>query len=318
MKNCYAIFLGLISIVSIELSGQTEFKTLNYLYGISGARTAAGQHNREPNAEPSMWTDSIRALTGVYPRLWSGDFLFQEENIKNRWSMILEAERQWEKGAIVNIMWHACSPLVQEPCSWGEGNGVLNPMNDEEWQSLLTYGTPVNQAFYKRLDELAVYLAYLKTKGVEVMFRPFHEMNQGLFWWGGRPGENGTAALFRLTHNYLTKEKGLDNLIWVWNVQDLSFDWEAYNPGAEYWDVMSLDVYDEAGFTQRNYELMLEVSGGKPFGIGECAKLPTEDLLTEQPRWVFFMAWAELVFEHNTKSEIKSLYSSPRVEVIAP
>jgi mannan endo-1,4-beta-mannosidase len=299
-------------------TAQTDFKTLNYLYRISGEKTAAGQHNMEPNAEPSMWTDSIKALTGVYPKLWSGDFLFQKENIRDRWSMILEAERQWNKGAIVNIMWHCCSPLVEEPCAWGEGKGVLSPMSDEEWLELTTPGTGYNREFYHRLDELAIYLDYLKQKGVEVMFRPFHEMNQKLFWWGGRPGPDGTRKIYQMAHDYLAEEKGLENLIWVWNVQDLSFDWEEYNPGDDYWDVMSLDVYDEAGFTGKNYELILEIAGDKPFGIGECAELPTPELLKKQPRWAFFMAWAELVFKYNSSQEIKELYHSSRVDVLTP
>lgn len=311
--------LTIIGVLTIEsAAAQKELKTLNYLYEISGKKTAAGQHNREPNAEPSMWTDSIRALTGVYPKLWSGDFLFQEENIKDRWDMILEAERQWNKGAIVNIMWHCCSPLVEEPCAWGEGKGVLSPMSDEEWLQLITPGTEYNRELYHRLDELAVYLEYLKRKGVEVMFRPFHEMNQKLFWWGGRPGPDGTRKVYQMTHDYLTKEKGLDNLVWVWNVQDLSFDWEEYNPGDEYWDVMSLDVYDKAGFTKKNYDLMLEIAGDKPVAIGECAQLPTPKILRQQPRWVFFMAWAELVFKHNSIEDIKDLYQSSRVDVLKP
>ena len=231
--------------------------------------------------------------------------------------MIFEAERQWNRGAIVNIMWHSCSPYFDEPCGWKEA-GVLSPMSDKKWQKLLTPGSEPNKIFYQRLDELAIYLDYLKRKGVEVMFRPFHEMNQELFWWGGRPGPEGTRKIYQLTHDYLTKEKELDNLIWVWNVQDLSFDWEKYNPGEEYWDVMSLDVYDEAGFTRKNYELMLEIAGDKPIGIGECSKCPTPEMLRDQPRWTFFMAWAELVYRDNSPEEIKRLYGSPRVEVIEP
>ena len=54
----------------------TPFKTLNYLYSISGTKTVAGIHNREPNATPAVWTDSIYKTTGKFPGFWSGDFLF--------------------------------------------------------------------------------------------------------------------------------------------------------------------------------------------------------------------------------------------------
>ncbi|RZK88045.1 MAG: glycosyl hydrolase, partial [Hymenobacter sp.] len=76
---------------------------LPYLQRLSGQQTLAGQHNKEPNAEPTKWTDYVQQLTGKYPALWSGDFLFQQENIDNRWKMIQEAERQYRQGAVVNI-----------------------------------------------------------------------------------------------------------------------------------------------------------------------------------------------------------------------
>ena len=52
----------------------TGGKVLNFLRNISGSRTVAGQHNREPNSAPAMWTNKIQATTGRFPGLWSGDF----------------------------------------------------------------------------------------------------------------------------------------------------------------------------------------------------------------------------------------------------
>jgi mannan endo-1,4-beta-mannosidase len=36
-------------------------------------------------------------------------------------------------------------------------------------------------------------------------------------------------------------------------------------------------------------------------------------MLKDQPRWVFFMPWAELVKSSNTPEEIKTLYNDPRI-----
>ena len=44
-------------------------KVLPYLQHISGTQTLAGQHNKEPNAEPTKWTDYIYRTTGKYPAL---------------------------------------------------------------------------------------------------------------------------------------------------------------------------------------------------------------------------------------------------------
>ena len=299
-----------------KTKGPTRFKSLNYLYAISGKYTVAGIHNREPNAKPARWTDTINTATGKFPGLWSGDFLFQQENIANRQTMINEAAVQWKKGSLVNIMWHACNPALAQPCGWDK-QGVLSKLTDEQWKELLTDGSVINTRWKKMMDEVAVYLNQLKAKKVEVLFRPLHEMNQGVFWWGGRPGENGTRKLYQLTHDYLTKTKKLTNLIWVWDIQDfksLASDAEAYNPGAEYWDVAALDIYDDkSGFSQEKYDIMVKAGGGKPIAIGECQKYPTAEILAKQPKWTFFMGWSELVFEHNKVPAIKSLITATNV-----
>jgi len=298
-------------IVSGSKTFSQSSQVLKYLYSISGEKTIAGQHNKEPNAKPAMWTEYIKETTGKYPGLWSGDFLFQQDNIDERWTMIYEAKKQWDKGAIINLMWHACPPDQGEPCGWDPG--LLNAqLNDEQWEEITTDGTPLNLIWKERMDDIAVYLQYLKDNEVEVLFRPFHEMNQGKFWWGGRPGQEGTAKLFRITHDYLTHTKGLTNLIWVWDMQDMSRDFEMYNPGNEYWEVFGFDVYD-SGYDISWYNYILPIVGDKPMAIGECSKIPSSEMLSNQPRWIFFMPWAELVKKANTVEEINALYNDPRI-----
>jgi mannan endo-1,4-beta-mannosidase len=308
-----------------EMTGNTEkqghaaakgFKTLAYLYEVSGKKTISGIHNREPNDTPAMWTYHMLLVTGKYPALWSGDFLFQQENISNRQKMIDEALVQWKKGAIINLMWHACNPALAEPCGWDD-KGVKSHLSDEQWKELLTDGSPINKKWKAMMDEVAVYLKYLQDHGVEVLWRPLHEMNQGVFWWGGRPGENGTSKLYRITHDYFTKEKKLNNLVWVWDIQDfktLRQDAMDYNPGTEYYDVAAMDMYDDSsGYSTEKYEIMKAACKGKPIAIGECQKYPTPFKLKEQPQWTFFMGWAELVFDANTEKELKDLMNAPNV-----
>jgi len=162
------------------------------------------------------------------------------------------------------------------------------------------------------MDDIAIYLQFLEDNGVEVLFRPFHEMNQGLFWWGGRPGPDGTARLFQITHDYFTHTKELSNLIWVWDMQDMSRDFDQYNPGKEYWDIFAFDIYDQ-GYDISWYNYVLTVVGDKPIAIGECARIPSPEILEIQPRWVFFMPWAELVKESNTTEQITEIYELPCV-----
>lgn len=312
-----AALLVYLLVLCSPAGAQTSFKSLNYLYSISGVKTVAGIHNREPNTIPSLWTDSISVLSGKTPALWSGDFLFLSEDVKARWSMIHEAEKAWNKGSIVNIMWHTCSPANAEPCKWDQ-DGVLDQLTDEEWTSLVSEGGRLNKVWKTRLDGIATYLQYLEDKKVEVLFRPFHEMNQPVFWWAGRKGSNGTARLFQITRDYLQKEKGLTNLIWVWDVQDfetLAQDLQDFNPGHDYWDILAFDMYgsDQKGYTQDKYNACVKAAGGKPIAIGECQQLPTMRELIAQPKWTFFMSWAELTVKHNSLEQIKELYEAPVV-----
>lgn len=310
MKIRITISLFVIMIMNLAVCAQTS-KILDYMKHISGKKILAGQHNKEPNADPDQWTEFIKETTGEYPALWSGDFLFQQENIDERWTMIREAKKQWDNGALINLMWHACPPDQGEPCPWDPG--LLNAqLTDEQWLELTTEGTELNKTWKQRMDEIAVYLQFLKDNKVVAMFRPLHEMNQGLFWWGGRPGPDGTAKLYRITYDYFTNIKDLDNLIWVWDMQDLSWDFEDYNPGNEFWDVFAFDIYDQ-GYNKKWYDYIIPIVGDKPMAIGECSTLPSEEVISSQPRWIFFMPWAELVKEKNSIDDIKKLYQNQRV-----
>ena len=295
---------------------KSKFQSVNYLNMISGVKTVAGIHNREPNAEPARWTNQVDSVTGKFPGLWSGDFLFERDNIQNRQIMIDEALKQWNKGALVNIMWHSCNPALEEPCGW-DSKGVKSKLTDEQWKELTTDGSPLNLRWKKRVDEVSGYLTFLQKNGVEVLWRPMHEMNQGAFWWGGRPGPEGTLKLYRLLHDYLTNTKKLTNLIWVWDIQDfdtLAEDAKAYNPGDKYWDVAALDVYnDKSGYSPEKYGIMVSVAKGKPIAIGECQKLPTAEQLLAQPKWTFFMGWSELEFKKNSIEQIQAVHNAQNV-----
>ena len=294
-------------------AGEGEIGVLDFLKEISGKYTITSIHNKEPNAEPTKQTDRMWTRTGLTPAMWSGDFLFAQSDIDNRWTMIEECKKQWEQGSIVQLMLHVTAPTQEEVGPW-EG-GVLTELTDDEWESLIQDGGELNKVWKERLDIYCEYLQYLEDNNVTVLFRPFHEMNQSAFWWGGRPGENGTAALYRLTRDYIENEKGLDNIIWVWNMQDLDYEWEAYNPGDEYWDIFCVDFYNGDGYTDKKYDLAVSIAGDKPMGIGECSVLPRPDELEAQPKWVFFMSWAELTFDNNTSEEMRDLYWSDRTLV---
>jgi mannan endo-1,4-beta-mannosidase len=299
-----------------EAPSTPRAKMLAFIAGISGKKTLAGEHNRESGQ--GDFIQKMKDVTGHFPALWGGDFLFEPNEVKNRPNMIEHLMAGWKGGSAISLMYHACAPTQpDESCQWD--SGVTTKLSDAEWSDLTTDGGKLNAVWKSRLDAISPYFDKLKAANIAPIFRIFHEMNQSVFWWAGRTGPSGTAKLFQLTHDYMVKTKGFDNIVWVWSIQDIydnqanGWNFGAYNPGSDYWDIMSLDFYDGKGYTSDKYDAMLAVAGDKPIAIGECQTLPTAKELTTQPRWVYFLGWSELVQKDNSNSAISALYTSPNV-----
>jgi hypothetical protein len=288
-------------------------QVLAFIASIDGQKTIAGQHNKI-NATPAISTSDVASITGKTPALWSADFGFGQDALDHRALMITEAINQWHHGAIVQLMYHNCVPTGDETCDWDAiGGNSPQHLTDAEWSELVTDGTALNTAWKARLDKLSVFFKQLKDAGVAPLFRPLHEMNQSVFWWGGRGGADGTRKLYQLTHDYLVKVKGFNHIIWVWDLQDfssLSTDTTDYDPGSAYYDIAALDVYD-GGYDQSKHDLIRAAAGAAPIAIGECEILPTSAELVQQPDWVFFMLWPDFVGEET--SVLPALYSAANV-----
>jgi hypothetical protein len=107
--------------------------------------------------------------------------------------------------------------------------------------------------------------------------------------------------------------KGLTNLIWVWDVQDLSTNYGDYNPGSSYFDVAALDIYG-SGFTDlQYYNALVSQAYGKPVAIGETFKIPNASDIQRMPLMTFFMVWSYGLQENNSDQAIKDTYYNTRV-----
>ncbi|MGW0908482.1 glycosyl hydrolase [Streptomyces sp. NPDC002853] len=286
-------------------------QVINYLRSVSGSNIVSGQHNKEPASNPGQYTQQVKDVTGQYPGLWGGDLMFRAEDVANRQRVIDQAKTEWANGSLVALTWHVCPPTTGSSCEF-EG-GVKSRITDAQFSQVVTNGTALNNAWKRRLDEVVPYLQQLKAAGVPVLFRPLHEMNEQWNWWGKRPGANGGAQLYRITHDYLTG-KGLDNLIWVWNVQDNpEGGWANYYPGNSYVDVASLDVWYKNYPSTSDYQQLQSIAGSKPIALAEMGKVPNSALLNSQTRWSYFMVWSEQLKGNNTNAEIQACYFHPRV-----
>jgi len=296
-------------------ASEEAVELLNYMYSISGKYTLSGQH-----CAPLVGSNSLSVVhrtTRHYPALFGQDFGFSYpgywDGINYRQRIVDEAIRRYHEGFVITIMWHAVPPTEDEPVAFRES--IQGELTDEEWQELVTPGTRLNERWQSQVDVIAWFLKQLQYAKVPVLWRPYHEMNGGWFWWGKKEGDNGYKKLWRMMFDRFINFHGLNNLIWVYNTNEFKEGVDPHNtyyPGNDYVDILATDVYSE-GFNQVNYDQLLALAGDKPIALGEVGNLPTLDKLEKQPRWTWFMAWGEPGGFGRDFRNILQMYGSDRV-----
>lgn len=284
---------------------------LTMLCAVSGKAILSGHHNFPNNL--SQHSDATAQAMGKYPYIWGSDFGFAaagKDAITGRDAMIEEAKRQYAAGSIITLMWHVVRPEDSEPNGWRES--VQNKLTDFEWSELITPGTNLNKRWMAQIDTAAGYLKRLQEAKIPVLWRPYHENNGDWFWWGGRPGERGFIALYRMTYDRMVNYHHLDNLIWVWNSNapngKNAGPFADYYPGADVVDILATDVYGE--FLQSHHDELAALAQGKPIALGEVGRVPTPEILKAQPKWTWFMIWADL-FKMSNLEVAQSLFDDP-------
>jgi mannan endo-1,4-beta-mannosidase len=84
---------------------------------------------------------------------------------------------QYKRGGVVEISWHPTNPVTLKSAWDPSGNAVRE----------ILPGGKENAKFMSWLNKIGVFLLSLKTddgKLVPIIFRPWHEMSGGWFWWG--------------------------------------------------------------------------------------------------------------------------------------
>lgn len=189
----------------------------------------------------------VREACGDYPAVYGWDFAGLEVESDHNINGIPFAEMRrfiqegFERGGINTISWHATSPLGKPKGAWDTTYGTV--------AAILPGGSHHHQ-YRGWLNTLAFYIRTLKTKRGEpipILFRPFHELTGNWFWWCGNTcTPEQFKQLWRFTFRYLTDEKKIHNLLWVYNtssnITTEAFFLERY-PGDDVVDVLSIDGY---------------------------------------------------------------------------
>lgn len=190
----------------------------------------------------------VKDVTGDYPAVYGWDLGGIERDnssvnldgvpFKKMKQFIREA---YDRGGVITVSWHADSPWGNGKNAWDTTHGTVT--------SILPGG--VNHELFKTwLDKVAGFFSSLKgSKGeaIPVLFRPFHELTGNWFWWCRNTcSEEEFRILWRFVSYYLQKEKGLHNLLYVYNTSGDFKSKEEFlqrYPGDDMVDMLSFDAY---------------------------------------------------------------------------
>lgn len=209
-----------------------------YLYG----------HSWKVEADQTEFNRSdVHDVIGQYPALYGMDLggieLDSPLNIdKNDFNhMRASAIAHHERGGVITFSWHPMNPLT--------GGNTWDTTSTEVVASILPGGEK-HEMFMGWLSKAADFLESIKDaegNHIPMIFRPWHEHTRDFFWWGQNLSTTEQyIALWRMTHDYMTKERGLDNLVWSYSpdaggLTDTNFG-EKW-PGDEYVDMVGIDFY---------------------------------------------------------------------------
>ena len=149
-------------------------------------------------------------------------------------------EAQWAKGVLLYISLRPPNPET--------GRGWHHRMKGEpipkDLSTVYTRGTRQNRQYLRTLSTAADLFQALEKKGIVVLFEPFNEIGHPANWFVHDKLEKG-VRLWKYTHDYFTRTRGLTNLIWVWEWHaGQSKHLEACFPGRKYADIVGLSLYD--------------------------------------------------------------------------
>jgi mannan endo-1,4-beta-mannosidase len=291
---------------------------LERLYDVSGKQILSGQHNQSVHG--SDWTEKITGIAGATPVVWGQELGFSApgtlDGIDFRQANVEEAIRRHKRGAIITLTWHAVGPDEDEPVVFQ--GGIIRDLDPASFDELLTPGTEIHTRWLGQVDVIAGLLKQLQDADVPVLWRPYHEMNGGWFWWGAEPTRY--ERLWRQLFDRLVNHHGLRNLIWVWSPgcdEEGETPIPPYFPGGDVVDALGQDTYS-GKFRREEYDGMVALADGRPIGWGEFGAFPSAQVLDQQPLWSWFLAWPNNVTEANTPEATRELYADPRVVTLDP
>ena len=249
----------------------------------------------------------IYTRTQKYPVIVGLDFLFATGPKANEsWNKeytdkaISIAKGLWKAGGIPAFTWHWKDPLDKEDAFYIQGADNGQGYTTFDFATGFKPGTTewnTESAAYKGIvadiDHIADYFLELQKEGVAGIFRPLHEAGGKWFWWSINSGDQ-FAALYRLVYDRMVKVKGVKNMIWVFNPEGSTVT--SWDPGSEYYDVLSIDIYNSANDHSSNasaFDKFKNASNStKILALSENGPIPdVNNMHADEAVWSWWMPW---------------------------
>ncbi len=222
---------------------------------LAGLRAVAGEHvlfgHQDDLAYGVEWWDEpgrsdVRDVAGAYPAVFGWEIGRLEQGQDASLDRVpFDRIRDWmvqayEMGAINTVSWHADNPATGGD-TWDTTAAVHAILPGGERHALY-------RGWLDRLAEFFLSVRAPEGEAVPIIFRPFHEMSGGWFWWGaGNASPEDYRSLWRFTVEYLRDVKGVHNLLYAYSTAGLGTSGEdgywTWYPGDAYVDVLGLDDY---------------------------------------------------------------------------
>lgn len=305
-----------IATAPVDANAADCAKTIySFLYDNFGKKTISGimtgdmdKANGDVTQHPDV--QAVYTASGKYPALVGFDFMNAtgKDAESNSWNKdytdksVVLAKDLYKRGGLPAFTWHWRDPsrtgnsfYVEEK----DDNGKVKARCDFRITEILnadgTWNTSSDnyQNIIKDIDAIADYFLDLQNEGMACIFRPLHEASGAWFWWGAS-GAEPFVKLYQLIYDEMVNVKGVHNVIWVWNPQTTND--EAWNPGEDYYDVISIDIYNNANDYSSNYaafDKLKTISAGKKIiALSENGPIPDIDKeFEEEAVWSWWMPW---------------------------
>lgn len=262
-------------------------------------------------------------ISGKWPAMNCYDFIHIQVPDGNGWidySDITPVTEWVDAGGIVQLMWHFNVPKSEDTTVGTNGSGVTCSPGETTFKAsnALKEGTWEYKYFYAQMDRVVAVILKLQEAGIAATWRPFHEAagnatakqqanwTKAWFWWG-YDGADTFKSLWIAMFDYF-KQKGVNNLIWIWTTQNYNGNSANYHqdtdwyPGDSYCDMVARDLY---GYTAaQNAQEFTEIQATYPnkmVVLGECGwdsnnttGKPQGDIVecwNAGAKWGHFMVW---------------------------